>query len=196
VLAHLVLPDESLVRLRQRAGEFLNAQVEYAATVVGAFVHQVDDPSEAMRAAWHRSARARSAFEAAAGSARADSPGIRKWLTSYRAALNAITGACAVLETHLPPYPPTTLSRQFTSAVEDYVEALRGDPPNAGQPWNIDAGHLAAANQRLREAAAQLTRADAAARVLVAEVGTINRILLDVTIDAAAPAPASGNHPG
>jgi uncharacterized membrane protein YccC len=189
VVAHLLLPDQALVRLRQRAGEFLKAQVDYVATVVSAFVHQFDDPAEALRAAWHRAARARSAFEAAAGCTR-DSPGIRKWLRSYRAALNAVTSACAALETHLPANPPATLSRQFTSAVDDYVEALRGDPPTAGQPWSIDTDHLAAANQRLREAAVHLTREDAAARVLVAEVGTINRILLDITINTPAPVPA------
>jgi uncharacterized membrane protein YccC len=187
VTAHLLLPDGSLVRLRQRAGEFLKAQIDYAATVVSAFVHQIDDPAEAIRAAWHRAVRARSAFEAAAGTARADSPGIRKWLTSYRAALNAVTGACAVLEAHLPPDSLVTAGRQFTAAVDDYVEALRGDPPSAGRPWRIDTGHLSAANQRLREAAALLTRQDAAARVLVAEVGTINRHLLEFTMDAPAP---------
>jgi len=38
VLVHVLLPDDSLVRLRQRAGELLKTEIDYAATVIKAFV--------------------------------------------------------------------------------------------------------------------------------------------------------------
>ena len=67
VLAHVALPDHALVRLRQRAGELLKTEIDYAATVIKAFVHRLDHPAEALSAAWERAFRARAAFEAAAG---------------------------------------------------------------------------------------------------------------------------------
>jgi uncharacterized membrane protein YccC len=183
VAAHLLLPDQSLIRLHQRAGELLKTEVDYAAMVVKAFVHELEDPADALQGAWQRAARARAAFEAAAGSTRVESRENRKWLRSYRAALNSVTGACATLESNLPPHPSPTLSREFIVAVDDYVEALRGDPPSPAEPWNIDAANLSAANQQLRQAAAMLNRKDAAARVLVGEVATITSSLFGVTVD-------------
>ena len=67
VLAHVALPDDALVRMRQRAGELLKTETDYAATVIKAFVHRLDDPAEALSLAWERAFRARAAFEAAAG---------------------------------------------------------------------------------------------------------------------------------
>ena len=51
VVAHVVLPDHALTRLRQRAGELLKTEIDYAATVVRAFVHELDHPADAMSAA-------------------------------------------------------------------------------------------------------------------------------------------------
>ncbi len=61
-------------------------------------------------------------------------------------------------------------------AVDDYVEALRGDPPTPATPWSIDTVPLAAADQQLRDAATHDSD-DGAARVLVAEIATITRSL-------------------
>ena len=52
--------------------------------------------------------------------------------------------------------------------------------PVAGQAWNVDARHLAEADQQLRDAAALLGAHDTAPRVLVAETETITRHLLAV----------------
>jgi len=185
VASHVVLPDRSLVRLRQRAGELLKAEIDYAGTVIRAFVHHLDDADQAMSSSWERASRARSAFEAASGSLRADAPEVRRWLTSYRAALNAVTGACATLETQVPSVAPATLDSRFVVAVDDYVDALRGELPSAGQAWTIDARHLGEADQQLREAAPLLGKQDTAQRVLVAETETITRHLLAVAADSA-----------
>ncbi|CAN5223809.1 FUSC family protein [soil metagenome] len=180
VTSHLLLPDRSLIRLRQRAGELLKAEIDYAATVLRAFVHPVPDLDTTLAAAWQRATRARSAFEAASGGVRTEAPDVRRWLTVYRAALNAVTGACATLESHLPT-PDVAVDRRFVVAVDDYVDSLRGDTPSAGQPWEVDTAHLAEADQQLRDAAALLTTDNAAQRVLLAEVATITRHLLAVT---------------
>ena len=44
VLAHAALPDDAMVRLRQRAGELLKTEIDYAATVINGFVHELDHP--------------------------------------------------------------------------------------------------------------------------------------------------------
>lgn len=177
VIAHVVLPDHVLIRLRQRAGELLKTEIEYAAMVVTAFVHQLDHPADALSAAWQRAFRARAAFEAATGATRVDSRELRVWLRSYRTALNAVTSACTSLEKSLPAQPPTALSREFVAAVDHYVDALRGAPPTPASPWSVDIAELTAANHLVREAAAQLAADSGAARVLVAEVATITRSL-------------------
>jgi hypothetical protein len=181
VLAHVVLPDDGMVRLRQRAGELLKTEIDYAATVIKAFVHDLDHPADALAGAWQRAFRARSAFEAATGATRVESRDLRRWLRSYRAALNSVTSSCTALEASLPTHPSTALSREFVLAVDDYVEALRGDPPSPAKPWSIDTTQLAAANQRLR--AVHIESDGGAARVLVAEVGTITRSLSDIAVD-------------
>ena len=186
VASHLLLPDQSLIRLRQRAGELLKAEIDYAASVLRAFVHPVPDLDTTLSAAWQRATRARSAFEAASGDVRAEAPEVRQWLTAYRAALNAVTGACATLESHLPT-PDVAVDRRFVVAVDDYVDSLRGDSPSAGQPWEIDTAHLVEADQQLRDAAVLLTTDNAGQRVLLAEVATITRHLLAI----APPAPDS-----
>jgi uncharacterized membrane protein YccC len=178
--SHVVLPDRSLVRLRQRGSELLKAEVEYAATVIRAFVHPLDNADDMLSWVWLRATRARSAFEASSGSLGADAPEVRKWLSSYRAALNAVTGACVTLEEQVATAGRDTLDPQFVVAVEDYVDALRGETPSQGQTWNVDARHLAEADQQLREAATLLGKHDAAQRVLVAETETITRHLLAV----------------
>ncbi|CAN5877992.1 FUSC family protein [soil metagenome] len=182
VASHVVLPDRALIRLRQRAGELLKAEIDYAASVLRAFVHPpVDvDIDVALAAAWQRASRARSAFEAASGAVRGEAPEVRRWLTTYRAALNAVTGACATLETHLPT-PNLAVDRRFVVAVDDYVDSLRGDQPTPGQPWTVDTAHLAEADQQLRDAATLLAADNAGQRVLVAEVATITRHLLSIT---------------
>ncbi len=190
VLAHVVVPDDALIRLRQRAGELLKTEIDYAATVIKAFVHDLDHPSEALSAAWQRAFRARAAFEAAAGATRVESRELRRWMRSFRAALNAVTSSCTALERSLPPHPSAELGREFVLAVDDYVEVLRGDPPTPATPWSIDTVQLAGADQLLRDAAAQIASEDGAARVLVAEVGAITRSLAgiaDDTRDVAAP---------
>ena len=161
---------------RAVAGELLKTEIDYAATVVKAFVHELDHPADAMSAAWQRAFRARAAFEAASGASRMDSGELRRWLRSYRAALNAVTSACTSLESSLPSQSPAALTPDFVAAVDDYVEALRGAPPNPALPWTVDVTALTAANQQVREQAARLA-GDGAARVLVAEVATITRSL-------------------
>ncbi|OBF11376.1 FUSC family protein [Mycobacterium sp. ACS4331] len=180
VASHVILPDRSLVRLRQRAGELLKAEIDYAATVIRAFVHPLGHADETLAAVWERATRARSAFEATSGSARADAPEVRRWLMAYRAALNAVTGACATLEEHAPTAQPHTLDPRFVVAVDDYVDALRGEAPRAGRPWSLDARHLGEADQQLRDAASLLGKQDTAQRVLLAETETITRHLLKV----------------
>lgn len=180
VVAHVVLPDHGLMRLRQRAGELLKTEIDYAAVVVKAFVHELDHPAEALSAAWQRAFRARAAFEAASGATRADSRELRRWLRSYRAALNAVTSACTSLETSLASERSATLTPEFIAAVDDYVDALRGAPPGAATPWTVDIDELTAANQQVREEGARLSPDDAAARVLVAEVATITRSLASI----------------
>lgn len=184
VLFHVVIPDDALIRLRQRAGELLKTEIDYAATVIKAFVHDLDNPSDALAAAWQRAVRARSAFEAAAGATRVESRELRRWLRSFRAALNAVTGSCTSLEQSLPAHPSADLSREFVLAVDDYVEVLRGDPPTPATPWSIDTDQLTTADQQLRDASAQVVSDDGAARVLVAEVGTITKSLAGIAIDA------------
>ena len=180
--SHVVLPDRSLVRLRQRAGELLKAEIDYAAMVIRAFVHPLPHADDALAAAWDRAIRARSAFEATSGSLRADAPAIRRWLTSYRAALNAVTGACATLEEQVSAARTETLDPRFVVAVDDYVDALRGESPSAGQPWTVDARHLAEADQQLRDAAGLLGKQDTPQRLLLAETETITRHLLEVEV--------------
>ncbi len=177
---HVVLPDRALIRLRQRAGELLKDEIDYAATVLRAFVHPIEDLDATLTTAWQRASRARSAFEAARGSVRVEAPAVRRWLTSYRGALNTVTGACATLESHLPT-PDVGLDRRFVVAVDDYVDSLRGDLPSAGQPWTVDTAHLSEADQQLRDASTLLTVDNAGQRVLLAEVATITRALLSIT---------------
>jgi uncharacterized membrane protein YccC len=188
VLAHVALPDHGLIRLHQRAGELLKSEIDYAAAVVKAFVHELDHPAEALSAAWQRAFRARAAFEAASGATRVDSRELRRWLRSYRAALNAVTSACTSLEGTLSSEPSTALTPEFVAAVDDYVDALRGAPPSAATPWTVDIDELTAANQQVREQGAGLAADNAAARVLVAEVATITRSLAGI---AAAREPTS-----
>lgn len=182
VLAHVAVPDDAIVRLRQRAGELLKTETDYAATVIKAFVHRLDDPAEALSAAWERAFRARAAFEAAAGASWSQDRPFRRWLRSYRTALNAVTAACAALEASLPGQPSATLSRDFTAAVDSYVEALCGDPATPGSPWRVDVARLAEAAQRVR---AELSgNDDATTRVLVTEIGTITTQLGNISAEA------------
>jgi uncharacterized membrane protein YccC len=178
LVAHVLMPDHSLIRLRQRAGELLKAEIDYAATVVKAFVHELDHPADAaVSAAWQRAYRARAAFEAASGATRFDSRELRRWLRSYRAALNVVTSACTSLEGSLPTQPTTALPREFVAAVDDYVDALRGGPPSPATPWTVDIVELTAANQTVQKQGTLLPADKGAARVLVAELATITRCL-------------------
>jgi uncharacterized membrane protein YccC len=180
VVAHVVLPDHALIRLHQRAGELLKSEIDYAAAVVKAFVHELDHPADALSAAWQRAFRARAAFEAASGATRADSRELRRWLRSYRTALNAVTSACTALESSLTSDPSTALTPEFVAAVDDYVDALRGAPPSPAKPWSVDIDELTAASRQVREKGAGLAADNAAARVLVAEVATITRSLAGI----------------
>ncbi len=183
VLFHVVVPDDALIRLRQRAGELLKTEIDYAATVIKAFVHDLDHPSDALAAAWQRAFRARAAFEAAAGAIRVEQRELRRWLRSFRAALNAVTSSCTALEESLPAHPSAALGREFVLAVDDYVEALRGDPPTPATPWSIDTVQLAAADQQLHDAATHIVSDDGATHVLLVEIATITRILAGITVD-------------
>jgi uncharacterized membrane protein YccC len=180
LLTHVLMPDHSLIRLRQRAGELLKAEIDYAATVVKAFVHELDHPADALSAAWQRAYRARAAFEAASGATRLESRELRRWLRSYRAALNVVTSACTSLEGSLPTQPATALPREFVAAVDDYVDALRGGPPSPATPWTVDIVELTAANLTVCKLGALLPADKGAARVLVAELATITRSLSDI----------------
>lgn len=183
VVAHVVFPDDALTRLAQRAGELLKTEIDYAATVIKAYVHELDDPTEALTAAWQRAFRARAAFEAATGAMRLESRDLRHWLRSYRTALNAVTSSCTTLEAHLPVRPAGG-DREFVLAVDEYVEALWGDPPTAASPWTVDCAELAAADQRLREAVPSHGPGDGSARVLVAEVASITRSLSAIAVSS------------
>jgi hypothetical protein len=143
-------------------------------------VHELDHPADALSAAWQRAFRARAAFEAASGATRADSRELRRWLRSYRTALNAVTSACTNLETTLSSAPSTALTPGFVAAVDDYVDALRGAPPSPAKPWTVDIDELTAANQQVRDQGARLAADNAAARVLVAEVAAITRSLTGI----------------
>ena len=174
-----MLPDHGLIRLHQRAGELLKSEIDYAATVVKAFVHELDHPADALSAAWQRAFRSRAAFEAASGATRMDSHELRRWLRSYRAALNAVTSACTSMEGVYSARTPA-LSPEFVAAVDDYVDALRGEPPSPATPWTVDIAELTAANQLVRDHAGGLAADDGAARVLVAEVTSITRTLVGI----------------
>lgn len=179
LIAHVSLPDDALIRLRQRAGELLMTEIDYAAMVMRAFVHELERPADALAAAWQRAFRARAAFEAASGATRLHDPEQRQWLRSLRTALNAITGACTTMESSLPA-EQVTLSPEFVAAVDDYVDALRGAPPNPAELWSVDLPELLAAERRVREAAHTVT-ASSGARVLVAELSAITRSLAAIT---------------
>jgi hypothetical protein len=179
---HVALPDHAMTRLHQRAGELLKSEIDYAATVVKAYVHELDHPTEALSAAWQRAFRSRAAFEAASGAARLESREMRRWLRSYRTALNAVTSACASLESSLPPHPPAAVTAEFTAAVDDYVDALRGAPPNPAEPWTVDLAALTAANQLVRDQAGVADADDGALRVLVSEVAAITRALTAIEV--------------
>ena len=143
-------------------------------------MHPLDNADDMLSWVWLRATRARSAFEASSGSLRADAPEVRKWLSSYRAALNAVTGACVTLEEQVPKAGRETLDPQFVVAVDGLRRRASWGHTSQGQTWNVDARHLAEADQQLREAATLLGKHDAAQRVLVAETETITRHLLAV----------------
>lgn len=191
VIVHVGLPDNALVRLRQRAGELLKTEIDYAATVIKAFVHDVDHPAETLSTAWQRAASARTAFEAAVGATRTENPAIRRWLRPYRASLNAVTTSCATLESTLPAHPSPTLNREFTSAIDGYVKALMGNPATPAAPWRVDTEQLNAASVAVRDAAPLLGPDDGPARVLVGELATITRVLVEIANTSPAT-PAAG----
>ncbi|MBU9765233.1 FUSC family protein [Mycobacterium sp. TNTM28] len=187
VMAHVVLPDHALIRLRQRAGELLMTEIDYAALVIKAFVHEIDHPAEVLSAAWQRAFRARAAFEAAWGATSLEPPVLRRWLRSYRTALNSVTSACTTLENSLPTHPSSALHGEFIAAVDDYVEALRGAPPSPAVPWSLDTAELSTALRRVHNVASTLSADNGAARILIGELATITRSLADIAIDRVTP---------
>lgn len=183
VLAHVLLPDHADVRLRQRAGELLKTEIDYAVTVIRAYAHEIDKPAEALSAAWERAYRARAAFEAAAGAHAGNDPAFRRWLRAYRTALNVVTASCSALETAIPARPPSGWSKEFLTAVDDYVHVLSGDPAPPGAAWQADMGLLTTATERVRAA---VPSSDAAtARVLIGELGVITGQLSTLSNGAA-----------
>lgn len=180
VVAHVAFPDHALTRLRHRAGELLKAEIDYAATVINAYMRDLEQPGDTLSTAWQRAFRARAAFEAASGAARLDSRELRRWLRSFRAALNAVTGACTALETSLTSSSRAALTPEFVAAVDDYVDALRGAPPNPATPWTVDVEALTAASEQVRNKAAMLPEENRPARVLVAEIAAITRSLTGI----------------
>ena len=195
MMAHVTLPDHALIRLRQRAGELLMTEIDYAALVIKAFVHEIAHPAEVLSTAWQRAFRARAAFEAAWGAASLDRPALRRWLRSYRTALNSVTSACTTLENSLPAHPPSSLHGEFVAAVDDYIEALRGAPPSPAVPWSLDTAELSTALRRVHRVASALSADNGAARILLVELTTITRSLADISFDRvhdAAQAPDAG----
>jgi hypothetical protein len=188
VLVHVLLPDDALTRLGQRAGELLRTEIDYAATVIKGYVRELENPADAASASWQRAYRARAAFEAAAGATRMDSRELRHWLSSYRAALDAITTSCTTLEVNSPGNLCGAWSPGFVLAVDEYVESLCGDPPTPGSAWTVDTVELTDADGRLRDAVSESGPEIGAARVLVAELGTITRHL---SIVAVSPGPTT-----
>ncbi|MGB0970496.1 MAG: FUSC family protein [Mycobacterium sp.] len=188
VLVHVLLPDDALTRLGQRAGELLRTEIDYAATVIKGYVREIENPADAASASWQRAYRARAAFEAAAGATRMDSRELRHWLSSYRAALDAITTSCTTLEVNSPGNLCGAWSPEFVLAVDEYVESLCGDPPTPGSAWTVDTVELTDADGRLRNAVSGSGPEIGAARVLVAELGTITRHL---SIVAVSPGPTT-----
>ncbi|MGK2903288.1 MAG: FUSC family protein [Mycobacterium sp.] len=180
VAVHVLIPDNGMVRLRQRAGELLKTEIDYAATVIKAFVHDLDHPKEQLESAWGRAVSARAAFEATAGATGTESRPLRRWMRSYRAALNSVTTSCATLEARLPDHPPPNLNREFVAALDDYVKALCGEPATPAAPWSVDTDALLAASAGVREAAALLTDAHAAERLLVGEISNITGVVTDI----------------
>ncbi|GAA2565827.1 FUSC family protein [Mycolicibacterium diernhoferi] len=180
VAVHVLIPDNALVRLRQRAGELLKTEIDYAAMVIRAFVHDLDHPKEQLESAWGRAVSARAAFEATAGATGTESRALRRWMRSYRAALNSVTTSCAALEAHLPAHPPPNLNREFVAAVDDYVKALCGDPATPAAPWSVDSDALLTASASVREASALLTDDHAAERLLVGEICNITTVVTDI----------------
>jgi hypothetical protein len=81
---------------------------------------------------------------------------------------------------HNLPARPVALSPEFVAAVDDYVDALRGDPPNPAELWTVDLPELLAADRRVRELAHTVT-GSSGARVLVAELAAITRSLAAIT---------------
>lgn len=183
VLAHVALPDHADIRLRQRAGELLKTEIDYAATVIKAYAHEIDKPAEALSAAWERAYRARAAFEAAAGAHADNDPAFRRWLRAYRTALNVVTASCSALETGIPSRAPSGWSREFVTAVDDYVHVLCGDPATPGAAWSADMALLTTATDRVRAAVPPFDAATA--RVLVGELGTITHQLSTLSTGAA-----------
>lgn len=184
VLAHVVLPDDELTRLEQRAGELLKTEIDYVATVIKAYLHVLPAPSETLATAWQRAFRARAAFEAACGAARLESRELRHWLRAYRTALNGITASCSTLETDLPISPPMVHNSEFFLAVDAYLESLSGDLPTPDTPWVIDTTELNSADRRLRDAVPRHGLDKASARVLAAEIGAITRNLTTIAVTA------------
>lgn len=186
LVSHVMLPDDAMTRLSQRAGELLKTEIDYAATVIKGYVHDDGNPREAMTAAWQRAFRARASFEATSGAMRMESRELRHWLRAYRTTLNTLTSSCATLEKQLPGHPITD-DRDFVVAVDEYVEALRGDPPTAASPWTVDGAELAVAEQRLRDAVPR-GAGEGLARMLVAEIGAITRSVSSISVS---PVPIS-----
>lgn len=178
VLAHVVLPDRASVRLRLRAGELLKAEIDYAAAVIRASVHDVDRPDELLAASWDRAFRARAAFEEAAATGLMDDTALRRWLSSYRAGLNAVTASCAALEANLPARRSAPTTAALVSAVDELVEALRGDPQTPGSAWTLNVDALSAASARVRGELARFD--DASTRVLLTEIDTVAERLVEV----------------
>ncbi|MGB5110397.1 MAG: FUSC family protein [Mycobacterium sp.] len=180
VVVHVLIPDNGMVRLRQRAGELLKTEIDYAATVIKAFVHDLDHPKEQLESAWGRAVSARAAFEATAGATGTESRPLRRWMRTYRAALNSVTTSCATLEARMPAHPPPNLNREFVAAVDDYVKALCGEPATPAAPWSVDTDALLAASAGVREAAALLADAHADERLLVGEIANITGVVTEI----------------
>lgn len=177
VLVHVLMPDDPLTRLAQRAGELLETEIDYAATVVKVYLHEIDSATEVRAAAWERTFRARAAFEAASGAARLVSAEQRRWLRCYRAVLNSITSSCATLEDNLPVDAFPQPHRPFVRAVDEFVEVVCGEPVTVTGPWSVDTEELTAAAERVRRSVPGHESVEGSARVLVSEIAAITRAL-------------------
>lgn len=176
VLTHVLMPDDPLTRLAQRAGELLKAEIDYAATVVKVYLHEIDSATEVRATAWERTFRLRRR----SGRLRRGASGL-----GGAAPLAAVLPHGAQLDHRIVRHARGQSAgrrvpqphRPFVRAVDEYVEVLCGEPVTATDPWSVDTDELIAAAERVRRSVPGHESVEGSARVLVAEIAAITRAL-------------------